>query len=88
MKNIRELYEEAQAEKAAIIKKIAPLREKEAELMAEIEPLESDLRKTRKAIAQAEKDGNLADVSRTVAALAPAQKRTKAETGGIGVKVE
>ena len=86
MKNIKELFEEAQAEKAAIIKKIEPLRKKEGELMAEIEPLEVELRKTRAAIAEAEKDGGLADVSRTVAALAPAQKRTKAETGGMGVK--
>ena len=86
MKNIKELFEEAQAEKAKIIKKIEPLRKREAELMAEIAPLEAELRDTRKAIAKAEIDGGLADVSRTVSALAPAQKRTKAETGGMGVK--
>lgn len=86
MKEIAKIYKEALDKKARIIKKLEPLRVKEAGLVDQLTPIEAELREIRREIAKIEVDEDLRGVSRTIAALAPAQKKLLAEAGGMGVK--
>ena len=85
MGELKELYEKSLKEKKEILAKIKPLRVKEDEILKKLAPLEAELRKTRLAIVKIE-GTRLAEVSRTIAALAPNAKRILAEPAKFETK--
>ncbi len=85
MSEIDELYKKAFKEKEAILAKIKPLKVKEEEIRNKLAPIEAELRAVREAIVKIEQP-RLAEVSRTLVALAPSGKKIMAEAGKIGVK--
>ncbi len=85
MSEIDELYKKAFKEKEAILAKVKPLKAKEEEIMKKIAPIEAELVAVREAIVKVEHP-RLAEVSRTLVALAPSGKKIMAESGKIGVK--
>jgi len=85
MSELKEIYQKALKEKEAILAKVKPLKAKEAEIMKKIAPIEAELRAVREAIVKVE-GTKLAEVSRTISALAPQGRKILAEGGKIGVK--
>ena len=85
MSEIKEIYEKALKDKEVILAKVKPLKVKEAEIMKENAPGEAKLRAVREEIVKVE-GTKLAEVSRTISALAPRGKKILAEGGKIGVK--
>lgn len=85
MSRIVDLYKEAEAERDAILAKIAPLAEREAEIRAEIAPLEEELKEIREEIVALEHP-RLQEVTQIMSSLAPKAKRLLAEGGSIGTK--
>ena len=83
--NLLNEYNNAVSKKTAILEKLKPLREKEEELRATLQPLQAELKAVLNEIASIEKENNLADISRTIATLAPRARRMEAKGGAIGV---
>lgn len=67
--DFKAMYDEKNAEKEAILKKLAPLREEENLILNHIRPLKAQLQAIRNKIAAIEKEDNLIEISKNIVGL-------------------
>ena len=75
MEKLSDVYKRALKEKEVILTKLKPLRRKEVRLQTRVSRITKKLVSVRERIVQIENNDGLADLSKTIAVLAPNAKR-------------